>query len=603
MLLAGRYRLLRPLGQGSFGEVWHAIDEQLSRDVAVKVMLSTHSDPLLFKRFEREAFTAARLRHPGIVQVREVGWQGNQMYIVMELLIGSDLAQVMQANTRGLPVTQAVDLAIQVADALSVVHAEGIIHRDIKPANLFVQGLHALKILDFGIARDYNDGTITLPGQTIGTPAYMAPELWEGTTRASESSDLYALGCVLYEMLIGRSPFAGEMALVPLYQRHKNETPTSPSARNRRVPPAVSALVLDLLAKQTAARPVSAAEVAKRLRDAERSVGREPRDLPQPAAPSASHAATIPNVEAPAVSPARSDPVRVSRLIACASVHQGHIEVFLLRGSSGIWHCRLWPESGHADWQAVPPPAKGVSGIAAGSYDDDLAELAAVVGDTVYHKRWMNGRPSGWDAMPPLGAEVIDVAFASMMRGRLEVFALDDAGQIRQREWPVGNGWWSEWRDMASPDGHAATALAAGSHSERQEELFAIADGVVWHRSWSATDDGFSDWSQWQQIPLPHGRAVDLACSSSATRHLVLFALDAAGEVYCRSHSSRTGWSGWTGLSAQDGHRTIAITAGWHVDSSQAVFLRVTSDGAVRCARARLGDIGQPTWSWRVIAS
>lgn len=181
-ILAGRYRLIKPLGHGAMGEVWRARDDKLRRDVAVKLMLSGQSDRAMFTRFEREAFMAARLRHPGIVQVHDAGWHGDQMFIVMELLEGNDLNKVMRENARGLPVARAVDLAIQVADALSGVHAAGIVHRDIKPLNLFVQDGDALKILDFGIARDFRDwATITLTGQALGTPAYMAPELWAGS--------------------------------------------------------------------------------------------------------------------------------------------------------------------------------------------------------------------------------------------------------------------------------------------------------------------------------------------------------------------------------------------------------------------------------------
>jgi hypothetical protein len=584
------------------GEVWHARDEQLRRDVAVKLMLTGQSDRAMFTRFEREAFMVARLRHPGIVQVHDVGWHGDQMFIVMELLGGSDLAKVMRVSARGLPVARAVDLAIQVADALSAIHAAGIIHRDIKPLNLFVQGKDALKILDFGIARDYQDWTtITLTGQTLGTPAYMAPELWTGE-RAGASSDLYALGCVLYEMLVGRSPFAGERAFARLYERHKSEQPVPPSARDRDIPAALSTLVLELLAKKPDKRPESAAVVAKRLREGERSAGREPRDQPQPIVP----VVTVPVVTVPSGTtppravPGSGTPVRPPAPVACASIRTGHLEVFVLDGSGGLRHRRVWPEPGRAGWQIMPPPSRGVSAVAAGSHDDDHEELAAVAGDTIYHRRCVNGRWSGWDAMPPLRAEITDVAFASITAGHLEAFALDSTGRIRHRAWPEGNGW-SQWQDMPAPQGRAVTAIAAGAHSDMSQELFAIADGTVWQRSWGRAADGWSDWDEWQQLPPLGASAVDLAFTSPAPGHLTLFALDAAGGIHYRSYQSGTGWPAWHDVPAPGGRQLTAIAAGVHAGSYQVLFA-VAADGGVRSAQSRLNDFGQPVWSsWRDI--
>lgn len=287
MVLAGRFHPVRLLGQGAMGEVWQARDERLLRDVAVKVIYSTPSDPEALERFRLEVAAAARLQHPGIVQVHDAGWDGSQRYIVMELLAGNDLASVMQANPRGLPAGRAVDLGIQVAEALSAAHAAGIVHRDLKPSNLFVQEPPgSLKICDFGIARDFRTGAaVTKRGQTVGTTAYTAPELWQGV-QASESSDLYSLGCVLYEMVTGHAPYEEEEALDPLYARHEIARDTIEFSRpvrtgNEDVPPALGALVLDLLAKTPAGRPSSAIEVARRLREVASSGGRQPRSLPR----------------------------------------------------------------------------------------------------------------------------------------------------------------------------------------------------------------------------------------------------------------------------------------------------------------------------------
>jgi hypothetical protein len=143
------------------------------------------------------------------------------------------------------------------------------------------------------------------------------------------------------------------------------------------------------------------------------------------------------------------------------------------------------------------------------------------------------------------------------------------------------------------------TALAAGSHSEQNEALFTIADGVVWHRSWSRAIDGSSDWSEWDQAPLPGALAVDIACTSSRTGHFALFALGSAGEVYARPHFSQAGSSGWERVPAPGGRRLTAITAGWDAGSRQAALFGLTDYGGVSCGLSRLSDLGQPTWSWR----
>lgn len=600
-VLKGRYRLRRTLGHGTYGEVWLADDRQSGRKVAVKVMLSTHSDPARFQRFEREVRLVARLRHQGIVQVFDDGWHDNHVYIVMELLEGpGDLAAVMRENARGLPVVRAVDLTGQIADALASVHAEGIIHRDIKPANMFVQYSYRLKLLDFGISRDFHQGaTITQTGQAVGTPAYMAPELWEGG-RASEASDLYAVGCVLYEMLTGRSPFAGASALGSLYQRHKDEIPAPPSARRGDVSATLDSLVLDLLAKSPRQRPACADEVAKRLRDIGRS-GHEPRFQPPPVDLDAG-LPTLPAAETVVpVRPVPARPLRTPGTVTCASISAGHLELFVLQDPDRIGRTSLWPDSAGVDWQAVALPRSGVTAVAAGSHDEDHAELAAVVGDTVYHRRWMSGQSSGWDVMPPLGARIVDVAFASMILGRLEVFVLDGSGRMSHREWPEAYGGWSEWEEIASPDGQTMTVVAAGSHSVEHEDLFTITGGSIWQKTWGRADDGFSDWSEWRPVRLTGVSAVDLACTSSRTGHLALFVLGASGEIHSRAHSPRGGWSEWASVSVPDRGQVTAIAAGWHAGTQQAALFGITGDGAMHWGRSHLGGFGQPVWSWREI--
>ena len=180
--LSGRYALQALLGSGGMGEVWRGVDEHLDRPVAVKVLREHLADPELAGRFRREARIAARLQHPGITVVHDVGSDNGQLFIVMELLHGRDLAAMLAEAPAGLPIDAAVSLTIQAAEALQAAHAGHVVHRDLKPANLFVLDGGQLKICDFGIAWAVDSTAhLTATGQAIGTPAYMSPEQCSGT--------------------------------------------------------------------------------------------------------------------------------------------------------------------------------------------------------------------------------------------------------------------------------------------------------------------------------------------------------------------------------------------------------------------------------------
>ncbi len=260
--LAGRYVLEKVLGSGGMGEVWRGTDRQLKRPVAVKVMQDRLADP---RRFEREAQIAARLQHPGITVVYDFGTYDGVPYIVMELLVGQNLADMLErAPGRRLPVGTAVSLVVQAARALEAAHADRIIHRDLKPANLFLQDNGGLKICDFGIARiaDAPDG-LTSGGYVLGTARYMSPEQCD-SAEIDERSDLYSLGCVLYELLTGQPPFpaGGQRAIM---NQHMNTPPASPRTLRPDIPRQLSSVVLDMLAKDPGDRPADAGVVAARL--------------------------------------------------------------------------------------------------------------------------------------------------------------------------------------------------------------------------------------------------------------------------------------------------------------------------------------------------
>jgi hypothetical protein len=263
LVLAGRYELVKLLRAGGMGEVWSGVDQHLSRSVAVKVLRPELAGPELARRFRWEAKITARLQHPGITVVHDVGSHDGEWFIVMELLKGRDLAAVLAKAPNGLPVETAMSLAAQAAEALQAAHTARVIHRDLKPANLFLLENGQLKICDFGIARAVDATPLTHAGVVVGTPPYMSPEQCEGSP-VGEASDLYSLGCVLYELLTGRPPFTGDDPPTLMLQ-HRNVVPAGPRTICPEVPAELDRLVLNLLAKKPADRPPSAGHVAATL--------------------------------------------------------------------------------------------------------------------------------------------------------------------------------------------------------------------------------------------------------------------------------------------------------------------------------------------------
>ncbi|NUP47658.1 MAG: protein kinase [Catenulispora sp.] len=245
------------------GEVWSARDKVLRREVAVK-LLNAHLDsdsaaPLFF----REARTASALNHPGVVTVHDLGSDSDgTLFLVMELVHGRNLGQVLQEDGVA-PIAQAVEWTAQAADALAAAHRARIVHRDLKPANIMLTDARAVKVLDFGIARQLETGDLTST-QIMGTLAYMPPERFN-TGHQDARGDLYALGCVLHELLTGETPF-GDLPATGLMYAHVHRIPAPPSTHRPDVPPSLDTLVAELLAKHPDQRPASAQEVRDRLR-------------------------------------------------------------------------------------------------------------------------------------------------------------------------------------------------------------------------------------------------------------------------------------------------------------------------------------------------
>ena len=267
IVINDRYELGRRIGRGGMAEVFVARDRLLDRPVAVKVLFPEHAkDPLFVERFRREAMSAAGLNHPNIVGVYDWGQVNNTYYIAMEYVQGRTLADILQATGR-LSVLQACDIAGEVAAALASAHQHGVVHRDIKPANILVGSTGQVKVADFGIARAVGaafEQNLTQSGAVMGTATYFSPEQAQGS-QPDPRSDLYSLGVVMYEMIVGEPPFVGDNAIAVAYKQ-VHDQPVALRTREPDISPAFNAIVMKCLEKDPLRRYGSAGALADDIR-------------------------------------------------------------------------------------------------------------------------------------------------------------------------------------------------------------------------------------------------------------------------------------------------------------------------------------------------
>ena len=262
----GRYEVINELGQGAMGVVYKERDPLIDREVAIKTInlsLALEEREEYEARFYQEARAAGRLSHPNIVTIYDVGRTGDIAYIAMEYLHGRELRDVLNEN-KTLPVSQVLDVIIQVAQGLSYAHEHEIVHRDVKPSNVMIVRDGHVKITDFGIARMASAAVRTQTGMVLGSPKYMSPEQVLGKM-TDQRSDIFSLGVMLYEMLTGQVPFIGENVNAIMYQT-LNAIPAPPSNANPAVPEMLNYIVAKALAKDLDARYQNADEMVNDLR-------------------------------------------------------------------------------------------------------------------------------------------------------------------------------------------------------------------------------------------------------------------------------------------------------------------------------------------------
>lgn len=262
-VLSGRYEIIELASEGGMAMVYKARCRMLDRIVAVKILKDEYSSDLNFvQKFKTEGLAAAQLSHPNIVNIFDVGQEEDIYYIVMEFIEGETLKEYIQREAP-LPVEQAITIATMICDGLQHAHEKGIIHRDIKPNNIIITETGIVKVADFGIAKAISKKTITYGGNIVGSVHYIAPEQARGEP-VTRTTDIYSLGCVLYEMLTGKMPFDAESPIT-VALKHIHDDPVPPRSFNSEIPKALEAVVLRAMAKNPVQRFASANDLRSAL--------------------------------------------------------------------------------------------------------------------------------------------------------------------------------------------------------------------------------------------------------------------------------------------------------------------------------------------------
>jgi len=262
----GRYTILKKIGEGGKGTVYKARDTVLNRVVAIKMLKNAVPSEDAYSRFMREAQAVAKLNHPNIVSIHDIGNEDEKQFFVLEFVDGMSLRDLMKTYPEGKCDIQTVlRIGIDICNALQYAHSQGVLHRDIKPENILITEEGTAKLMDFGLAKMLGQTSITQEGMIVGTVAYVAPEIALGKG-ADARSDLYSFGAVLYETVTGRSPFQGEDPVKVIFS-HIHDYPVSPSRLNPKVPHALAECIMKLLEKEPGKRYQSAQDLLKVLKD------------------------------------------------------------------------------------------------------------------------------------------------------------------------------------------------------------------------------------------------------------------------------------------------------------------------------------------------
>jgi serine/threonine protein kinase len=399
-ILAARYEIRRPIGQGGMGKVYEAYDRMLGERVAVKVLRPQFArEPDMARRFLSEIRLARRITHPNVCRLHEYGEDEGIRYLCMELVDGVNLKDVLRA--RRLGTEDAFDVALAAAEGLGAVHAQGVIHRDFKTANIMIDRRGQVKVMDFGIAKEVGSDTtgISLAGHVLGTPEYMSPEHAQGGP-IDLRSDVYALGCVVFEVFAGRALFQGTSPLDTL-RRHLHEPLPFVTASGLLVPEPLEPVLARALAKKADDRYPTVAELIEDLRAA-RSASALHAVLGDDVEPLADLAALLApsRPEPPPIESARYETPRAEHARSVPPASERHA------GARLAVHDPRGDAAGSQPTPSSAAPARLVG----------FASMAVIVGVLAY--AWWRGQPGRTDAARPVSAAAIPSSPPSTLASR-----------------------------------------------------------------------------------------------------------------------------------------------------------------------------------------
>jgi len=472
----GKYEIVAKIGQGAMGEVFRAHDPVLNRDVAVKrISAGLDTDETVRKRFQREAQSAALLSHPNIITVYELGFEGEQLFMAMELLDGVDLKQVMAKQK--LSLDERLSVMEQICEGLAFAHAREIVHRDLKPANVHILPSGKVKIMDFGLAR-LSGSEMTSTGMVMGTPHYMSPEQVRGQ-KADSRSDIFALGCVFYELVTGRKPFDAESMHAVLFKVMQEE-PVPARELAPETPEPLLQVIEKAIVKDPAARFQNAGEMLGGLRQArqamaagrghERLPGLEPASLFAREAPrTTTRPVSVRGPGAPAprqpTTPAAPDRGRWTLVIGTAALVAAVL--------AGGWALRRYVLS---EPGAAPTQAPEVRSLAQAVADTqvELARRRLDAGDVADAARQAE-RALKLDPQNAGARQVFDEASASLKRIAEAVTALREAEGDPERL--AGAAFELMKLDPGHPEAERAASAAGSAFRPRVDEARRLEQG------------------------------------------------------------------------------------------------------------------------------